>query len=107
MNSNMVAHDMNCEIQAILQKLVWCKQITHTEIGKTPLTIIQDALSFLYNDEKLKNQIITFEATYTLDALINLSMVELIEQEGIDYINNMVNSLKKIINLYQSISNNT
>lgn len=107
MNSHILAHQTNCELEAILKKLAWRGQITQAEIGIKPLKIIQEALSFVKNKANLKNHLMTFEETYILNHLIELSMVELIEQEGIDYINNMVNSLKKIINLYQLISNKT
>ena len=102
MNSHILAHQANCELEAILKKLAWCEQITQAEIEIKPLKIIQKALSFMKSKANLKNQLMTFEETYVLNNLIELSMVELIEQEGIDYINNMINSLK---NLIQEISN--
>lgn len=97
MDSHILAHQANCELAAILKKLAWCGQITQAEIGIKPLQIIQEALSFVQNKASLKNQLMTFEKTYILDHHIKLSMVELIEQEGINYINNMKNSLENLI----------
>lgn len=98
MNSSIIAHRANCELQAILRKLEWRREITHTEIGKQPIEEIQDALYFVSNNEKLKNQIITFKETYILDSLISLSMIELVEQEGEAFINNMIDSCRSLVN---------
>ena len=98
MNSSVIAHRTNCDLQVILQKLEWRRQITHFEIGRKPIEVIQDALAFVYRNGKMKNQIMTFEETYMLDSLVNLSMIELVEQEGEEYVNNMVISLRNIVN---------
>ena len=97
MNSSVTAHGANCELQAILQKLEWCRQITHCEIGRKPMDVIQEALAFIHDNEKLKNRIMIFEETYIHDNLVNLNMVELLEQEGETYVNNMINSLKALV----------
>ena len=97
MNSSVVAHRVNCELQTILQNLEWRREISHIDIGRKPLQEIQDSLDFVRNNEKLKNRIMTFEETYILDSLIDFSMVELVEREGEAYINNMINSLRALI----------
>ena len=66
-------------------------------IGAKPLHVIQYTLTFVRDNKKLKNQAIAFETTYILDALVNLSMIELIEQEGEDYVNNLIIGLKSLV----------
>ena len=95
-------HQYSTEIHELLKKYPFSTPLVADDFELLPLYHIDTALSILCDRKNLKHRLAVFRTTYLLEDFMNLSMCSLLERVGVNFIENLIKSLKGLIVAYET-----
>ena len=95
-------HSYAMEIRELLRKDPFCTSFFADDFELLPLSHIDTVLSVLQGNKRMQQSLAAFRITYLTEELINLSMRSLLELKGVHFAENLITSLKGLLEAYKN-----